>query len=211
MKLSSQEINIRGFRLILKDNQYDSFFDKFDCIENDNFRGYGSWVKKHQFQTKEVAEVLRGETLEQTVENIHWFLYHHIQYHTVLPNFEIKTPACAWQNRSVGVDCKTYTTFASSILSNLGVQHYLKSVEYEEGGHIYVVVPIDQDNPKLNPNSVFKKDYFIIDSSLGENQMEKPFLQKNYDLFINPHKKSKIIPVSLALVASIFIISQNKD
>lgn len=211
MKSRAQEINERGFRPVSHDNQYDSYFNMFDCVDNSSFEGFENWVRKHQSQTKEISKILKGSTLKETVENIHWFLYCHIQYNTVFPDFEIKSPICAWQDRFIGTDCKTYATFASSILINLGIKHYLRDVGYDEGFHIYVIVPINQENPKLNPKSTVKNDYYIIDSSRGVNQIEKPFVSKRFDLFMDPHKEAKIIFASLAIVASIFIFSQNKD
>lgn len=122
--------------------------------------------------TEALAPKLKGKNLKQTCENIWDFLYHHIQYTEDKAGIEqVRTPARSWADRKAGIDCDCYTVFASSILSNLGIEHMLRIAAYKGKGkfqHIYVAVPhgskTDLDNTKE----------YIIDPVLDKFDEERP-------------------------------------
>lgn len=74
--------------------------------------------------TAKLARVLKGKTLDETCSNIWHFVYGHIAYKKDEKGKEqVRRPARAWWDRATGVDCDCYTTFISSVLSNLGIRH----------------------------------------------------------------------------------------
>ena len=73
------------------------------------------WIRKHQSQTVDVAKQLKKSSLEQTCAAIHDHLYWNFQYKADLSDQLLRSPACAWQQRNDGIDCKSYSILASSI------------------------------------------------------------------------------------------------
>lgn len=141
------------------------------------------WIKRFTWQTSELAKALVRSNLLETSILIKDFLFSHIQY-SYNDMFNIKNPACVWALRQA--DCKSLTIFASTLLLNLGIKHYLRSVYYSGiGNHIYVVIPFDQDSGKLHRGLFFSKNYFTIDGTTPYH-FEKKFTLKNYDIFMDP-------------------------
>lgn len=105
-------------------------------------------VKRTLYQTKQIARLLKGRTLEQTCRNVFNFCYTHIQYKQDDAGFEqLRQPARTWRDRKTGVDCDCFSIFISSILTNLGIPHRLRIIELAGKGyfqHVYVIV----DRPK---------------------------------------------------------------
>jgi len=79
MKLTAEELNKRGNHLLSEGKIYDSYFPKVDCSD-DSFGSYLKLIFKYQDHTFDISKILKGLTLEDTINNIHWFLYSHIQY-----------------------------------------------------------------------------------------------------------------------------------
>ena len=191
---SVEEINKKWFRQILDGTEYDALFPESDCkIIEKRPGGYfqldkivAKWIIKFKDQTNNISKLLKKESLYETVDAVHWFLHDHIQYKTRRPQ-EILSPACAWHSRKEGTNCNSYTIFASTILLNLGIKHYLRSVVYNEDmSHIYVVVPKDQKKAVIDMESKFNEDYYIIDGSSGINKIEHPFIS-NHDTYMYPN------------------------
>ena len=146
-------------------------------------------ANKNLAHTKQLSlNEFAGQSLQHTCENIHHFLFNHIQYELDKEDQHLRSPACTWATRDEGTDCKSYSIFASTILSNLGIKHYLRRVKqpnpdfrYTQEGinpdlwtHVYVVVPKNQQSMRAeNPH-----DYFIIDATIASN-IEVAFLQKD--------------------------------
>ncbi|MEB3346321.1 hypothetical protein U6A24_12660 [Aquimarina gracilis] len=143
------------------------------------------WVNKHHKQTVKLSPKLKRSTLKGTVDSIYTFLYHHIQYRADGVEQQLRSPACAWKQRYEGVDCKSYSIFASCILKNLGIDHYIRKVKQpnfypDQYTHVYVIVP------KKGKNNTHG-DYYVIDATKHENT-EVVFLEKK-DMFMQtlPH------------------------
>lgn len=99
-------------------------------------------VHKTLSHTKGIAHVLKGRNEYDTCRNIWNFVYYHIAYKKDRDGYEqIRSPARTWHDRHSGVDCDCYTTFISSILTNLGIRHKLRITKYSRDyfQHIYPI------------------------------------------------------------------------
>lgn len=176
-----QQVNKSLKRPIKSGREYDKHFENASCTptylgtSNTDFtlEKMKEWTKKHLSQAKSVAIALKGTTVQQSIANIHSFLYNHIQYEIDGANQMLKSPACTWQTRHTGVDCKSFSIFASAILSNLGIAHSFRKIKQatispDYWTHVYVVIPKSKD---------FKDDYWIIDATINPN-IEVPFTAK---------------------------------
>lgn len=160
-----------------------------------------TWSNTFYNQVAKLAKVLQKPTLEQTCINIHSFLYNHLQYQADGTLQNLRSPANSWHHRYDGIDCKSYSIFASCILANLGIAHYIRQIKQagfnpENFSHVYIVVPSNQTTASL------QNGYYTIDGTLKKTN-EPSFLTKE-DQFMGklPHlglnapakkKKAKII------------------
>jgi len=136
-----------------------------------------AWIEKYRFQTEKLALKLKGRTLEETVNNIYSFLYNHIQYEADGSLQQLRSSACTWMQRHQGVDCKSFSVFASSILSNLGIKHAIRQVRQpgffpDQFTHVYVVVPKNQNLKDFSNSTTF-----VLDATKHQN-IEGSFLEK---------------------------------
>ncbi|WP_323027978.1 hypothetical protein [Gelidibacter japonicus] len=188
--MTAQEINAQLHRPLLSGHKYDRYFPNSTCSITNLATGntavaikeMAKWAKKYAHHCEDIAPVLLSSTLENTVNNIQDFLYNHIQYAIDGENQNLKSPACAWATRKEGTDCKSYSIFASAILLQLGIKHYLRRIKQsivpDAYTHVYVVIPINQKSGKLNDG------YFVIDGTIKYNT-ELPFTQKD-DIYMEP-------------------------
>lgn len=140
-------------RAIKSGEQYEKYFDTSvvtgketdlatgDCYETLNLMK--KIVRDTLPQTKKIAEKLKGATTQGTCKNIWNFLYNNIQYKKDIATREqLRQPIRSWKDRKSGIDCDCYAIFASSILTNLGIEHAFRMAGYKGGDfqHVYVVV-----------------------------------------------------------------------
>ncbi|MDT0643699.1 hypothetical protein RM553_12725 [Zunongwangia sp. F363] len=142
-----------------------------------------AWVEKYRWQTAKLALVLEGQSLQGTIANIYQFLYDHVQYTADGALQQLRSPACTWLQRKTGTDCKSFSVFASSILSNLGIKHAIRQVRQpyffpDEFTHVYVVVYQDQTKETYSENA----PTFVIDATRHQNT-EVEYLEKA-DIFM---------------------------
>ena len=100
-------------------------------------------VGKTLAQTKGIARMMTGSTLRETCSNIWHFVYENVAYKKDDDGLEqIRSPRRTWKDRKTGVDCDCYSTFISSILTNLRIPHKLRITKYKRDHfqHIYPVV-----------------------------------------------------------------------
>lgn len=120
--------------------------------------------------TSRISKLLKGNSLDETCENIWHFVYQHLQYAKDKDGVEqIRRPARAWHDRTRGVDCDCYTVFISSILTNLQIPHIYRITKYKNRNyfqHIYPIVP------------TAKGKYITIDCVVNEYNYEEPFTEK---------------------------------
>lgn len=111
-------------------------------------------------QTKDLAKILKGKDTYDTCKNIWNFIYKHIQY-SLEEDEKLHEPARIWAERRKGVDCDDFSIMASSLLTNLKIDHLLRLGEYKNRGyfqHIYVIVPYDNEKGYITIDPV--KDCF---------------------------------------------------
>jgi hypothetical protein len=129
-------------------------------------------------QTKAVARLLNGKSVYETCANTWHFVYQHINYKKDQDGYEqIRSPARAWRDRKHGVDCDCYSTFISSILTNLGIPHLLRITKYHRKyfQHIYPVVK--NGNKEIIIDCVTDKfDYEVPYSEKKDYPMDLQYL-----------------------------------
>lgn len=173
------DINKELKRAINNGQQFDKYFEKVSCNATFEKKGDTTAVLhimrkdavKYAYQTKAIAQQLKGSTVEQTVNNTYNFLYNNVQYEIDGYDQNLRSPACSWQQRHVGIDCKSYAIFASTILQNLGIEHYFRKVKQtyynpQKWSHVYVVIKDGNNTLVIDPtihsnnevNYVQKKD-----------------------------------------------------
>lgn len=132
-------------------------------------------------QTKQLAKVLNQGSIKATSKAIWDFIYNHIQYKIDTPGTEqVRSPARAWADRVSGVDCDCYSTFISSVLTNLSIDHVLRMTAYrpvlsnndqqKPWQHIYVIVITNQSGYASNP--IDSRNYITIDPVKDEFNVE---------------------------------------
>lgn len=138
------------------------------------------WAKKYQHHTKDLAVTFANKSLKTTCSTIHNFCYWYFQYSIDGKKQNLRSPACSWATRVEGIDCKSYSIIASTILLNLGIKHYFRRIKtspVEGFSHVYVIVPIDQKQPKN-----LHKGYYVIDGTLPHTL--EPSFSQNSDVFM---------------------------
>ncbi|MFB6453795.1 transglutaminase-like domain-containing protein [Chitinophaga sp. Hz27] len=125
-------------------------------------------------QTQKIAKELSAPTVYTTCRNIWNFVYKNVAYKRDDDGLEqIRSPRRTWHDRKTGVDCDCYSTFISSILTNLNIPHKLRITKYRRDHfqHIYPIVP---DNGKM----------IIIDCVTDHFDNEVPYSEKK-DISMN--------------------------
>jgi hypothetical protein len=185
------DINQQLFRNIKSGSQYDNLIPKTTCQPTQVGKGMTDFsvdkmvevVKKYGFQAKKVAEKLQSSSLEKTCENFHQFIYWHFAYKADVDDQLLRSFACSWFDRKNGIDCKSYSIAASSLLSSLGIKHYIRKIKQPgyaptEWTHVYVVVPKDQKT-----GSLYTQGYYTIDGTLAEFDREPKYnLKKDKEM-----------------------------
>ncbi len=146
-----------------------SITKKKGATVGDTIRFIPQVVNDTLFHTSKIAKQLNGKTLRDTCRNIWNFVYEHIAYRKDEEGKEqIRSPARSWADRFHGVDCDCYTTFISSILSNLKISHLLRITKYKEDHfqHIYPIVPLSDGT------------YITIDCVVRSFDYEEPYSEK---------------------------------
>jgi len=180
-------------RNLLSGQEYEPLFPRVNCDKSalgsgntfDTVRLIKNMVVKYNYQTKKIAPLLQKSSLKETCDKIYWFLYNHIQYKADGQEQMLRSPACAFKQRVEGVDCKTYSIFASCILANLGLRHYIRQIKQptfrpDLFTHVYVIVPLDQATGSL------KNGYLIVDGTTSNNR--EPIFIMQHDTPVNlPH------------------------
>lgn len=142
-------------------------------------------IKQYAYQTSRLSKLLKGQTLDETCQNIWNFLYTHIKYKEDEEGKEqLRTPARSFAQRlSRGIDCDDFSIFASSLLYNLNIPHYIRIARYSGKDyfqHVYVVVPQTQ------------KKYITIDAVLDDYDTEKEPAETKDFLVMNTNSLSGI-------------------
>jgi hypothetical protein len=88
---------------------------------------------------------LRNSGTKQLAYALGEWLYNNYQYLGDKIYEDLRWPSCAVATRHVGIDCKSFTITASSILLNLNVPHWIREIRQPGDGpedftHVYVIV-----------------------------------------------------------------------
>jgi len=187
-----------------KGTKYNKYISKSTCKINDLGTGntfhtvkkMKDWVMEHNYQVKKLAPLLKGTTVAHTISNIHSFLNDHIAYKADGALQIIKSPACMWQTRLEGTDCKTFSVAASCLLINLGIPHAIRQVKQPflnptQYTHVYVVIPV---NPK---DSNIIGNYFVLDGTVKINK--EVIFSKKEDQFMDLQHQGLASPATSGL------------
>lgn len=195
MKMTKDEINLILKRRINNGDEFNHLIEKPNGqkvkLKSGNtfysVKMMKVWVETFYKQVAKLSLLLKGKTIKETCDKIHYFLYYDIQYQAdgVIQN--LRSPANSWFNRREGIDCKSYSIFASSVLMNLGIKHYIRQIKQpkfnpKQFTHVYVVVPDNQVNGNLD------EGHFIIDGTIQSNK--EPIYTEKKDVFMDqklPH------------------------
>ncbi len=126
-------------------------------------------VKHTLFHTEKLIPIIKGKTLYETCNRIWDFVYNHITYEKDAHSKEqVRSPRRTWADRASGVDCDCYTTFISSILTNMRIPHVLRITKYKQDHfqHIYPIVPTGNGK------------YITLDCVVNAFDYEEPYSQK---------------------------------
>lgn len=139
-------------------------------------------VKQYYNDMDKVAPLLKKSSLEATCYAIHKFCYDHFQYKIDETTQNLRAPGCSWYVRYTGIDCKSYSIIASSLLTCLGIKHYIRRVKQlmhnpNLWSHVYIVVPADQQSGNL------AYGYYTIDGTI--QQAIEPAIKQKDDLFMD--------------------------
>ena len=172
-------------RDIKSGNQYEKYFPKAECKAASLGSGdttftlelMKQWVQKYQYQTSKIAPILKGRSIPATVQNIYNFLFHHLQYAADGYEQNLRSPACSWASRKQGIDCKSYSLFAGSVLSKLKIPFKFRKITQPQSpdvwSHVYVIIP-------------YQNKELIIDATKSVNEEPNKILE--FDMSINlPH------------------------
>ena len=173
-------------RTIKSGKEFNSCFDgktvkgeEVELSSNEDAHGTIQLMKKMVSRslddTSEIAQKLKGKSLQSTCSNVWNFLYNHVQYKKDHDTREqLRTPARTWKDRSTGVDCDCYTIFISSVLTNLSIPHMMRIAAYKgDYQHVYVIVP--KNGKSVAGNST----YFVIDPVVNRFNYEVPYSKKS--------------------------------
>lgn len=186
--MTRQEIN-SVLRKTLKSggSRFDSLFTEVKCEVFKNGHGNPQYIlgfmkdiiDTHYTQVSKLAEKLKTSSLKSTVNAFHRFPYDYIQYDVDGYQQNVLSPACAWQNRLSGMDCKSFTVFTASLCKAVGIKTFLRQIKQGDDrvSHVYLVVPIDQKTGSLD------QGHYVIDATT-QNNKEVEYTWKN-DLNMN--------------------------
>lgn len=183
--MQKQELNSIAKRPVVKSSPYVKLLKKGACkIEKTTIGDTKHTVLSlkeaafnYKSQTINLAKALKAESLEKSVSNIYNFLYTHFQYEADKALQKLRSPECSFNERFTGIDCKSFTLIASTILLNQNTVHFIRRIKqpgYNSANwsHVYVIVPIDQKSADLS------KGYYVIDGTLHKNK-ETPYIKKD--------------------------------
>ncbi len=171
-------------RQLKNGTQYNKYFSNVSCKSQFLGKGKTSFglqqmkkmVLKYQHQTKKIAKVLEKKTIPATVLNIKKFLYDHLQYSADGWDQNLRSPNCSWQTRKEGIDCKSYSLFAMSILFNLKIPNIsfrkiTQPSSPDKWSHVYVVVK--HNNQELIIDATVPYNYEVTKVKHEDLTMEK--------------------------------------
>lgn len=181
------DINALLWRKVKDGKQYIGLIPDSNCSQKNvgigmtdlSVREMAAMVRLSLIDTAKIAPLFSKSSLKETCAAIYGFVYDHFQYKADTATQYLRSPSCSWKVRYDGIDCKSYSIIASSILTNLGLIHYIRQIRQpgfvpEMWTHVYIVVPIDQKTGSLS------KGHYTIDGTVAT--MNEPLYIQKSDL-----------------------------
>ena len=169
-----------GRRQIKNGYEFDRYFPKPDGKDiivvkdgsvKDTLREMANVVQKYKDDCRYIAEVLRGRTREESIRNVHSFIWNYIQYkYDEQGKEQLKRPALLWEQRHTGGDCDDMAIFGNCCLDWMDIPVTFKAAGYDPKTkklqHVYDVI--------------YNKDgsYYSMDGVIGKAFYEKPYVSK---------------------------------
>jgi hypothetical protein len=183
--MSETNFDIMLWRPIQDGKAYNHLIPHFTCNRTGTGKGdtdfsiteMEAMVLEYHPQMGKIANVLAKSSLIENCETIKDFVYGHFQYKADGDDQLLRSPACSWHDRYIGIDCKSYSILASCLLTEMNIIHYIRKIKQPgyaptEWTHVYVVVPKDQTKGDL------QNGYYCIDGTLEEDT-EPNFIEKS--------------------------------
>jgi hypothetical protein len=136
-------------------------------------------VAQTRWMTEKLSAHLQRSTLRETCRAIWEWCYAHITYAKDEKNKEqIRSPARVWADRFRGIDCDCFTTFISTILTNLSIPHVYRITRYKASSweHIYPIVPTEGGYHITMDCVAPRFDFEVVPTELKDFNMELTFL-----------------------------------
>ena len=181
------DIDVLLYRPIKDGKQFDKLIPPSNCTKTYAGKGMTDFsvkemaemVKISLIDTAAIAPLFKQRSLQLTCAEIHEFAYNYFQYKADGAKQFLRSPACSWKMRYDGIDCKSYSIIASSILMNLRLTHYIRQVKQpgykpDMWTHVYVVVPVDQKTGSLS------QGHYTIDGTIA--MLDEPMYIQKSDL-----------------------------
>jgi hypothetical protein len=135
-RLIQQEINQKLKHPIQKGDEFNTLIDKLqrevlklgDGDTHYTVQVIKKFINKYHIQVVRLAKQLQGNTLGETVRNVHQFMRKHIQYEIDEQLQRMRSPSNIWQNRTLGTDCKGFTIFSGAVLKSLGISFRITEI-----------------------------------------------------------------------------------
>lgn len=135
-------------------------------------------VKRTLYQTKKLAEKLKGPTLADTLRNDSNFILQYVKYvKDAAEHEQIRSPRRLVYDAKGDCDC--FAVFLASVLTNQNIKFKFRITKYANSGnswsHIYIIVPKNQrDNVELYERS----QYYVLDPVTNLHDHEVSYKQK---------------------------------
>lgn len=132
-------------------------------------------AKRTAWQTKKLADKLKGETFEETLSNDDTFILNYIKYQKDDPNHEqVRSPRRLIHDRKGDCDC--FSVCLATLLINQGISFYFRIAKYDVGdwAHIYIIVPKNQKSKSVKNRA----DYIVLDPVTNKHDYEVDYYAK---------------------------------
>ena len=162
-------------------------------------------------QTERIAQALKGSNLHETLRNVANFFQYHYQYKQDHQSREqLRTPARAYADRRLGIDCDCFSISVSSILMNLGIPHYWRKTKPSSSepdySHIYVVVP-KRKGLSLNVRS----NYYVIDPVVTEKAFDWEHTENQVPAYKHDYYVNTEMPTGMGSILAFQPLATQQD
>jgi len=203
-------------RATLDGREFDDLIPKVTCENVGTSEGFTDHsivkmkecVKLFSWQMSAVSKVLQRSSLNDTVWEVFGFMFDDIEYLADDELQVLRSPACSWYSRRIGIDCKSFSIIASSLFTEMGITHYIRKTRqratpqmWEDDfdaaalfeanfSHVYIVVPFDQQSGKLDSG------YYVCDGTVATNEEFTDCILEIKDEFMSgmPHVMLNGVP-----------------